>query len=62
MSDNFKDLENNAKDAAQKLKKTAKEVAEEFSSIPESLLQLLNKIGNNKTKIKSLFEVIMSLI
>lgn len=30
MSDNFKDLENNAKDAAQKLKKTVKEVAEDL--------------------------------
>ena len=39
-----------------------KGVSFEFPSIPESLLQLLNKKGNNKTKIKSLFEVIMSLI
>ena len=38
-----------------------KGVSTEFSSIPESLLQLLNKKGINKTKIKSFFDIIMSL-
>jgi hypothetical protein len=38
-----------------------KGVSTEFPSIPESLLQLLNKKGTNKTKIKSLFDIIMSL-
>ena len=37
-------------------------VSIEFPLLPESLLQLLNKNGSNKTKRKSFFEIIMSLL
>lgn len=38
-----------------------KGVSTEFLSIPESLLQLLNKKGTNKIKINNFFDTIMFL-